>query len=116
MRFKWVSPRMDGLEFISSTAAMIAGFTDLPITEFTVNKAPIFTTLGLLDDDVFTVIPLSAMATTITHKPKIKKSIFVFMIGLSSSIFEDTLLKFESTGVGQLTSGPEGTASARHEW
>lgn len=63
----------------SSTAARMAGIIELPMTELTVNKAPIFTTLGLLDKEEgeeeetveFLVPPRTAIGI---HIPKTNKS------------------------------------------
>lgn len=77
IRFNIVSRRMVGLELTSLMAATIAGFAERPITELTVNKAPTFITLGILDDDdgtvVFLVTPLTVMGMGMITMPKTKK-------------------------------------------
>lgn len=74
-------------------AASIAGFTERPITELAVNKAPTFTTLGIIEDDdddgtlISPFLPLTAMGmTTITHRLKTKHISLLFIIDTSISV------------------------------
>ena len=78
MRFNLVSGRTPESELTSSTAAIIAGLADLPITEFNVNRAPIFTTFGFAEEEtlVFPVLPNTFRGT---HIQKITKNSVLFM-------------------------------------
>lgn len=93
IRFNRVPLRIVSLELTSSMAASIAGFTERPITELAVNKAPTFTTLGIIEDDdndgtlASPFLPFTAMGmTTISHWPKTKDISLLFITDIWMSV------------------------------
>lgn len=68
--------RMLVLELTSSTAAIIAGLADLPMTESKGNKAPNFTTFGLEEIELIGVVEGPVLPTTSKgiHKQKTKRN------------------------------------------
>ena len=77
MSFNFVSGRTLESELTSSIAALMAGCADLPITEFKVNRAPTFTTLGIEEETL--AFPDPPMTLIGTHIQKITKSSDLFM-------------------------------------
>lgn len=71
MRLIFVPLRMVESELTYSIAPRRAGFADRPIVELNVNKAPIFTTLGVEGALSFLVMP---MASVDTHTQKFNNS------------------------------------------
>lgn len=82
--FRFVPGRMLESELTSSMAATIAGFTDRPMTEFNVNRAPKLTTLGLGKELLVSPVTLVTSASTqierITVYTEMRRSIWLFIV------------------------------------
>lgn len=77
LRTSFVPPSTAGLEFISSTAASIATFATLPMTELKVKIAPMFTASGL--EETFMLIAFDNIRKQRTNSPRSQTTFIVVM-------------------------------------